>query len=61
MSALFRGQHEHGLREVHLPRQLLHRLVVHLAAVREHRELISREGGVGEDVGDDVAEPHTRE
>ena len=41
-------------------RERLHRLVVELARVREDRELVARERGVGEDVDDDVAEASAR-
>ena len=50
------GRHEHRLRERHLLRERLHRRVVEIARVGEHRELVPLERRVGEDVGDDVAE-----
>jgi hypothetical protein len=37
-------QHEGGLREVELPRQLLHRPLVDPSGVGEHRELVAAEG-----------------
>ena len=49
-------QHEDGLREVHLARERLHRLVVDVARIREDGELVAGQRRVGEDVGDDVAQ-----
>ena len=51
-----RRQHEHGLREVHLARDVLHPVLGDLARVREHGELVAGERGASEDVGDDVSE-----
>ena len=51
-----RRQNEHGLREVHLARERLHRDRVEIARVGEDRQLVPCQRGVGEDVGDDVAE-----
>ena len=49
-------EHEHRLAEPDLERERLHRLVVQPARVGEDGELVSRQGRVREDVGDDVAE-----
>src|SRR6476469_3238173 len=47
---------EHGLGDIHLARELLHRLVVDAAPVGEDGELITGERDVREHVRDDVAE-----
>ena len=54
VAALLGRQHEDRLREVQLPGQPLHRLVVDTAPVREDREPVSGQRLVGEDVGNDV-------
>ena len=46
---------EHGLRQVHLARDVLHRPVVEAAPVGEHGELVAGQRRVGEDVCEDVA------
>ena len=47
---------EDGLGQVHLPRDLLQLLLGDLARVCEDSDLVALQRGVGEDVGDDVAE-----
>ena len=54
-AAFARRQHEDGLGEPELERQLLHRQLVEVARVGEDGELVARERPVGEDVGEDVA------
>ncbi len=51
---------EDRLREVHLAREPLERLLGELARVGEDGELVARERRVGEDVADDVAEGRHR-
>ena len=56
VAAALGREDEHRLAEADLERERLHRLVVQPARVGEDGELVSRQGRVGEDVGDDVAE-----
>src|SRR5215471_19013527 len=55
-----RREHENRLREADLECKSLHGLRLELATVREHRELVSRQCPVREDVGEDVAERRHR-
>ena len=52
---------EHGLGEVHLPRDRLQLVLGNLACVREHGHLVALQRGVREDVGDDVAKAAQRD
>ena len=52
-----RRQDEDGLRQVHLPGDRLHRRLVDVAAVGEHRQLVPGQRRVREDVDEHVAEP----
>ena len=54
VAALLRGQRKHGLREVQLAREPLHRRLADGAGVGEDREGVALERGIGEDVGDHV-------
>ncbi len=55
MPPRLRRQHEHRLGEVHLARELLHRVGLDVTPVGEDGELVARQRRVGEDVRDDVA------
>ena len=48
-------QNEDRLREAELERERLHRRLVQIACVREHRQLVARQRHVGEDVREHVA------
>ena len=55
VAAALRRKDEDRFAEADLERERLHGLVVERAGIGEDRELVARERGVGEDIGDDVA------
>ena len=61
MAVRLRRQDEDRLGVVHLARQRLHQLVVDLAPIGEHGELVAGQRRVGEDVDDDVAKRQRHE
>ena len=56
VAPLLGREHEDRLGEVHLLRELLHRLVVDIASVREDGQLVAGQRSIREDVGHDVTE-----
>lgn len=55
VTALFSGKHEHGLREVHLVRDVLHLFARQPSRLHEHGELIAGEALLGEDIEEVIA------
>ncbi len=54
MCRIFRGEHEHRLGKIELPRNRLHRRVRKAIAVEDHGERVARQLAVGENIVDRV-------